>query len=272
MCAVAPAGRQHATLARRALLAGRGASRSRSACPPAARRTAPRCRRSLVVRPQRLRTRNVGRGWCSLSLPPRSSRVPSRVYGPGCGAPPRANSQQRRAQEAGLASRGAPKPARSTCGRRRRGRADWPQARSARPKRARPSGRPRTIGRCAWAAKGSALSDLGRAAGRRRGPSSASRRRGRSTRAAALCRRAGPWSGGAAAWAAASKGPFDRCCELRQCGRAGAHIQEPKRGGGVLRRHCAREVRRTLVARRRIERAAAHGGQPAAGRWGWGWG
>ena len=75
MCAVAPAGRQHATLASRALLAGRGASRSRSACPPAARRTAPRCRRSLVVRPQRLRTRNVGRGWCSLSLPPGSSRV-----------------------------------------------------------------------------------------------------------------------------------------------------------------------------------------------------
>ena len=201
-----------------------------------------------------------------LQGPPESSRVD----GPGCGAPPRANSQQRRAQEAGLASRGAPKSARSTCGRRRRGRADWPQARSARPKRARPSGRPRTIGRCAWAAKGSALSDLGRAPGRHRGPSSASRRRGRSTRAAALCR-AGPWSGGAAAWAAASKGPFDRCYELRQCGRAGAHIQEPKRGGGVLRRHCAREVRRTLVARRRIERAAAHGGQPAAGRWGWGW-
>ena len=75
MCAVAPAGRQHATLASRALLAGRGASRSRSACPPAARRTAPRRRRSLVVRPQRLRTRNVGRGWCSLSLPPGSSRV-----------------------------------------------------------------------------------------------------------------------------------------------------------------------------------------------------
>ena len=191
MCAVAPAGRQHATLARRALLAGRRASRSRSACPPAARRTTPRRRRSLVVRPQRLRT-NVGRGWCSLSLPPRSSRVPSRVYGPGCGAPPRANSQQRRAQEAGLASRGAPKPARSTCGRRLRGRADWPQARSARPKRARPSGRPRTIGRCAWAAKGSALGDLGRAPGRHRGPSSASRRRGRSTRAAALCRGRGP--------------------------------------------------------------------------------
>ena len=123
-----------------------------------------------------------------LQGPPESSRVD----GPGCGAPPRANSQQRRAQEAGLASRGAPKPARSTCGRRRRGRADWPQARSARPKRAPPSGRPRTIGRCAWAAKGSALSDLGRAPGRHRGPSSASRRRGRSTRAAALCRGRGP--------------------------------------------------------------------------------
>ena len=271
MCAVAPAGRQHATLARRALLAGRRASRSRSACPPAARRTAPRRRRSLVVRPQRLRTRNVGRGWCSLSLPPGSSRVLPGIWTRVWSAA-QSHGQQRRAQEAGLASRGAPKPARSTCGRRRRGRADWPQARSARPKRARPSGRPRTIGRCAWAAKGSALGDLGRAVGRRRGPSSAPRRRGRSTRAAALCRRAGPWSGGAAAWAAESKGPFDRCCELRQCGRAGAHIQEPKRGGGVLRRHCAREVRRALVARRRIERAAAHGGQPAAGRWGWGWG
>ena len=191
MCAVAPAGRQHATLARRALLAGRRASRSRSACPPAARRTAPRRRRSLVVRPQRLRTRNVGRGWCSLSLPPGSSRVLPGIWTRVWSAA-QSHGQRRRAQEAGLASRGAPKPARSTCGRRLRGRADWPQARSARPKRARPSGRPRTIGRCAWAAKGSALGDLGRAPGRHRGPSSASRRRGRSTRAAALCRRAGP--------------------------------------------------------------------------------
>ena len=202
-----------------------------------------------------------------LQGPPESSRV----HGPGCGAPPRANSQQQRAQEAGPASRGAPKPARSTCGRRLRGRADWPQARSARPKRAPPSGRPRTTGRCAWAAKGSALGDLGRAPGRRRGPSSASRRQGRSTRAAALCRRAGRWSGGAAAWAAASKGRSTAAVSYG-CGRAGAHIQEPERGGGVLRRHCARQVRRALVARRRIERAAAHGGQPAAGRWGWGWG
>lgn len=154
-----------------------------------------------------------------LQGPPESSQV----HGPGCGAPPRADSQQRRAQEAGLASRGATKPARSTCGRRLRGRADWPQARSARPTRAPPSGRPRTIGRCAWAAKGSAFGDLGRAAGRRRGPSSASRRRGRSTRAAALCRRAGRWSGGAAAWAAASYGSVD----------VPAHISKSPSAGGA---------------------------------------
>ena len=170
--------------------------------------------------------------WCARNASEQGPPESSRVYGPGCGAPPRANSQQRRAQEAGLASRGAPKSARSTCGRRLRGRADWPQARSARPKRARPSGRPRTIGRCAWAAKGSALGDLGRAPGRRRGPSSASRRRGRSTRAAALCRRAGPWSGGAAAWAAASKGRSTAAASYGSVD-VPAHISKSPSAGGA---------------------------------------
>ena len=68
------------------------------------------------------------------------------------------------------------------------------------------------------------------------------------------------------------RGPFDHCCELGQCGRDGAHVQEPKHGGAVARRHRTREVRRALVASRRIECAAAHSGQPAAGRWEWGWG
>ena len=271
MCAVAPAGRQHATLARRALLAGRRASRSRSACPPAARRTAPRRRRSLVVRPQRLRTRNVGRGWCSLSLPPGSSRVLpgiwTRVWSAAQSQRPTAAGPGGRAGEPWRAQAGTfhmrPPPERQSrlaAGAKRTTEAgasigttedNWAvclggQRQRARRPRAGTGAPPRPLF-CVQAAR--ALHSGGRPV-----------------------QGAGPWSGGAAAWAAESKGSFDRCCELRQCGRAGAHVQEPKRGGGVLRRHCAREVRRALVARRRIERAAAHGGQPAAGRWGWGWG
>ena len=249
------------------------------ACRPAARRTAQRRRRSLVSNPQRLRIRDAGRGcfrapaspWAvsGTAAPPESSRVlqsppeSSRVWSaaqsrqPPAAAPRGRGSEPWRTPDGTFNMRPPPeRQSRLTAGAKRTTDAGASIG-TTEANLAVCLGGKRQRAQRTWEGTGAPPRPLFCVQAARAllsGPE------GRPAHAGGALER---WGG---RMGCCKRGPFDHCCELGQCGRAGAHVQAPKHGGGVARCHRACEVRRALVASRRIECAAAHGGQPAAGR------